>query len=104
MPNDKTNKFFNALNNRQQQQPTQSHEEAPESAPEHPPTKSHYRPSRDGTKHVGGYFDPAVSKMLRQIALDEDTSVQTLVAEALNMLFQSRQKPTIAPKRESVSA
>ena len=54
------------------------------------------RPSRRGVKHVGGYFGPEVSKQLRQIALDEDSSVQELLAEALDMLFHSRQKPTIA--------
>ena len=62
----------------------------------------HARPSRRGAKHVGGYFEPQVSKQLRQIALDEDSSVQELLAEALDMLFHSRQKPTIARKPESV--
>ncbi len=56
------------------------------------------RPSRIATKHVGGYYDPAVSKQLRRIALDEDSSVQSLLAEAIDMLFQSRKKPTIAQK------
>lgn len=59
----------------------------------------HARPSRKSTKHVGGYFDPAVSKQLRQIAVDEDSSVQALLGEALDMLFQSRRKPMIASKK-----
>ena len=64
-----------------------------------PATESpHARPSRKGVKHVGGYFEPQVSKQLRQIALDEDSSVQDLLAEALDMLFHSRQRPTIARK------
>ena len=58
----------------------------------------HARPSRKGVKHIGGYFEPQVSKQLRQIALDEDSSVQDLLAQALDMLFHSRQKPTIARK------
>ena len=58
----------------------------------------HARPSRVSTKHVGGYFDPAVSKQLRHIAVDEDSSVQALLGEALDMLFQSRRKPAIASK------
>ena len=62
----------------------------------------HARPSRKGVKHVGGYFEPQVSKQLRQIALDEDSSVQDLLAEAIDMLFHSRQKPTIARKPERV--
>ena len=61
------------------------------------PTPSpHERHSRKSTKHIGGYFDPLVSKQLRLIALQEDTSLQALLAEAIDMLFQSRQKPMIA--------
>ena len=59
----------------------------------------HARPSRRQTKHVGGYFDPAVSKQLREIALQEDSSLQALLGEAIDMLFQSRRKPTIAQKK-----
>jgi hypothetical protein len=62
-------------------------------------TSTHARPSRRETKHVGGYFDPAVSKQLREIALQEDSSLQALLGEAIDMLFQSRRKPTIAQKR-----
>ncbi len=65
---------------------------------------AHARPSRKGVKHVGGYFEPQVSKQLRQIALDEDSSVQNLLAEAIDMLFHSRQKPTIARKSEMVQS
>ena len=61
-------------------------------------SSEHKRPSRKSTKHVGGYFDPAVSKQLREIALDEDSSLQALLGEAIDMLFQSRRKPTIASK------
>lgn len=63
------------------------------------PASVHARPSRRQTKHVGGYFDPAVSKQLREIALQEDSSLQALLGEAIDMLFQSRRKPTIAQKR-----
>ena len=54
--------------------------------------------SRDGLKHIGGYFDPVVSKQMRSIALEEEASVQYLLAEALDLLFHSRGKPTIAQK------
>lgn len=46
---------------------------------------------RGGLKHVGGYFDPAVSKRLRQMAFEEDTTVQELLSEALELLFRTRQ-------------
>ena len=52
--------------------------------------------SRKGVKHVGGYYPPHVSRQLRQIALDENTSVQALIGESLDMLFESRGKPAIA--------
>jgi hypothetical protein len=64
----------------------------------------HYRPSRDGTKAITAHADPAVSKQLRQLALDEDTSVQGLVHEALNLLFERYRLPQIAPNREKVES
>ncbi len=59
---------------------------------------SHERSARRRTKHVGGYFTPEVSKQLRQLAANEDTSIQNLLAESLDMLFHSRKMPTIAQK------
>jgi len=60
--------------------------------------------AREGAKHIGGYFTPAVSKQLRSLAVSEDTTVQDLLAEALNMLFQSRHLPMIAaPSREQAA-
>ncbi len=44
-------------------------------------------PSRQGKKAIAGHFDPAVSRQLKQIALDNDTTVQALLGEALNDLF-----------------
>jgi hypothetical protein len=56
----------------------------------------HSRPCRNGKRVVAGYFDKAVSKQLRQLALDEDTSLQDLLREAINDLFTKRGKPPIA--------
>ena len=47
-------------------------------------------------KHIGGYFDPAVARQIKALAVEEDTTVQQLVAEALDLLFQSRNRPPIA--------
>jgi hypothetical protein len=58
--------------------------------------KSSVPPSRQGTKAVTGWFDPAVSRQMKQIALDNDTSIQELLREALNDLFQKHGKSTIA--------
>ncbi len=86
-----SNKFAAAL--KPKGQPTD-----PSAALQEQPASVHARPSRKSTKHIGGYFDPAVSKQLREIALAEDSSVQALLGEAIDMLFQSRRKPTIASK------
>jgi hypothetical protein len=60
--------------------------------------------AREGTQHLGGYFTPQVSKQLRSLAVVEDTTVQDLLAEALNMLFQSRGLPMIAaPTRKQAA-
>lgn len=60
------------------------------------PRRSPVPPSRLGKKALTCHFDPAVSKQLKQIALDRDLSVQDLISEALNDLFQKYKKPTLA--------
>jgi sulfur carrier protein ThiS len=52
--------------------------------------------TRVATKVIAGHFDKAVSMQLRQIALDEETTVQDLLKEAINDLFEKRGKGSIA--------
>jgi cytochrome P450 len=52
--------------------------------------------ARQGRKVVSGHFDPAVSKQLRLLALERDTNLQALLAEAINDLFTKYQKSPIA--------
>lgn len=59
----------------------------------------HYRPSRSKKKAVIGYFDPAVSKQIKQLALDEDTTMEALIGEGLDFLFEQRGLPQIAGKQ-----
>lgn len=87
-----SNKFAAAL------KPEKADKQSELSSPAPVDTPEPKRPSRQGVKHIGGYFDPVVSKQLRTIAVDEDSSVQALLGEALDMLFQSRGKPMIAKK------
>ena len=64
--------------------------ELPDSVPQSVPTVSSspsIPPSRQGKKAITGFFDPVVSRQLKQIALDEDKTVQALIGEALNDLF-----------------
>jgi hypothetical protein len=46
-----------------------------------------YRPSREGRRLIAGHFDPNVAKQLKLLAAEEDTTVQALLEEALNLLF-----------------
>lgn len=60
------------------------------------PKKKFFRPSRDNRRFVGGHFDPPVGKQLRMLAVEEDTTVQALLEEALDMLFVKKGKQKIA--------
>ena len=61
-----------------------------------PATPEQNEPSRTGTggggrtgkKAIAGFFDPGVSRQLRSIGVQHDRTVQQLLAEALNDLFQ----------------
>ena len=44
--------------------------------------------SRAGKKLIAGHFDPDVHRQLKQLSVSADTSIQDLLAEALNDLFQ----------------
>lgn len=46
------------------------------------------RNPREGKKAVVGYFTPAVSKGLHLLALDNDTSIQALLGEAIDDLMR----------------
>lgn len=52
--------------------------------------------SRDGRVLVGGFFAPEVHKQLKQIALDEDKTLQEVLTEAIDHVFARAGKPTIA--------
>lgn len=45
-------------------------------------------PSRHGKKVISGFFDPAVSRSVRQLALERDASVQQLLEEAITDLLR----------------
>lgn len=53
-------------------------------------------PSRLGKKAVTGFFDPAVSKQFKRLALDKDLTVQALLAEAINDVFIKYKQNPIA--------
>ena len=57
----------------------------------------YFRPGRDGKSNVTGYFPPEVKKQLRILAAERSTTIQDLLAEALNDLVAKHGKPEIAP-------
>lgn len=59
-------------------------------------TADNVPPSRQGKKAITGFFDPAVSRQLKQLALDEDKTIQALLSEALNDLFIKHNHKPIA--------
>ena len=52
--------------------------------------------SRSGRVLVGGHFAPEVQTALKIIAAEERTTIQALLAEAINTVFAKRHKPEIA--------
>lgn len=46
--------------------------------------------SRAGKKFIGGYFDHDVAKLVKSRAVAEDTTIQELMGEAIELLFQKR--------------
>ena len=57
-------------------------------------TTKFHRPSREGRRLIAGHFDPKVAKQLKLLAAEEDTTVQALLEEALDLLFVKKGKNT----------
>ena len=55
-----------------------------------------YRPSRDGQKLIAGHFAPKVAKQLKLLAVEEDTTVQALLEQALDLLFVKKGKERVS--------
>jgi hypothetical protein len=92
MASDRTS-LSDALRDAAGQKPPRQSDTAPQNAQSAPRQKP---PARRGRKVVSGHFDPAVSKQLRLLAVERDTNLQALLAEAINDLFAKYQKSRIA--------
>ena len=53
------------------------------------------QPNRVGKVSICAFFDPAVRRQLRRLALDTDTTAQALLGEALNDLFAKHGLPEL---------
>ena len=67
-----------------------------DAAAEESSQQSKRAPARRGKKMIAAYFDPAVSRQLKQLGLERDLSNQALIREALNDLFEKHSKAPIA--------
>ena len=56
---------------------------------------------RVGTKQIAAHFPQDVAWQLRALAVDRKTTVQNLLAEALNDLFAKHGRPEVAPIERS---
>jgi hypothetical protein len=65
---------------------------APAPTPNTAGTPQSYPKHRQGKKALIAYFSPALSRALKQMALDENTSMQALLGEAVDLLMRDRGK------------
>jgi len=65
-------------------------------APAEAPAARGAQGSRRGTKLIGGHFPPEVSTQLRILAAEGGTTVQSLLAEALDDLFVKKGRNHVA--------
>lgn len=67
---------------------------APAAAPPAPQAKPR---GRQATRQIAAHFPEEVAWQLRELAVERRTTIQALMAEALNDLFQKHGRPEIAP-------
>jgi hypothetical protein len=65
-------------------------------APDERRARKSQPPSRSGRVLIGGHFAPEVQTALKILAAEERTTMQALLAEAINSVFAKRHKPEIA--------
>lgn len=71
---------------------------APKTEPEQgKPVRRRASTRASGTKQIAAHFPAEVAWQLRELAVEHRTTVQALIGEALNDLFQKHGKPEIAP-------
>lgn len=61
-----------------------------------PVAETKQKSSRDGKRHIAGYFTEEVHKQLKILGAEKDLSIQDMLAEALNEYFKMNDKPPIA--------
>lgn len=52
--------------------------------------------ARVGKKAISGFYEPQTAKQLKMLAVEEDRTVQGMLGEALNLLFEKYGRDAIA--------
>jgi hypothetical protein len=69
----------------------------PESAAREDSAQPYRQPSRERTKPITAHFPKQVRDQLKILGIQQDKTMQDLIAEAFNDLFAKYGKPEIAP-------
>ena len=77
------------------------HPERPPKAVDEQPPRLFERPSRQNTRLIGGHFPPELGRQLRIIAAEEDTTVQALLEEAIDLLLAKKARDRVPPAKAS---
>jgi hypothetical protein len=75
--------------------------ERPPKAVDEQPPRLFERPSRQNTRLIGGHFPPELGRQLRIIAAEEDTTVQALLEEAIDLLLAKKARDRVPPAKAS---
>ncbi|MFZ1431202.1 MAG: ribbon-helix-helix domain-containing protein [Geminicoccaceae bacterium] len=67
-----------------------------------PETPAFDRPSRRNTRLIGGHFPPETARQLRILAAEEDTTIQALLEEAINLLLAKKARNRLASPKGNV--
>ena len=92
----KTNPLAQGLNRTQKPAPTFVVAAAVVANDQPAPGAKPSAPSRLGRVLIGGHFAPEVQMALKIVAAEERTTVQALLAEAIDIVLAKRGKPQIA--------
>jgi hypothetical protein len=69
----------------------------PEPAPQEESARPYRQPSRERTRPITAHFPKQVRDQLKILGIQQDKTMQDLIAEAFNDLFAKYGKPEIAP-------
>ena len=69
----------------------------PEPVPQEESARSYRQPSRERTRPITAHFPKQVRDQLKILGIQQDKTMQDLIAEAFNDLFAKYGKPEIAP-------